>query len=196
MAVVLSPLKIPPSHNGTIPVTIKGHNLQVPMGYSISNQHLNRKLDPNIHGRDSIYNIKDKCTLHILVANYTHKYVMFNKGKCIGHIEPCIDHMPQTAINSLTKQRMLDEHIQPDSFTPPLYTLPDNVRKSLHQLLETSKSQFAQDETSIGTTHHTKMQTDMGNSEPVLQKPYPIAMKHYCKGAECWVCMGVLVGVI
>ena len=65
--------------------------------------------------------------------------------------------MPQTAINSLTTQRMLDEYIQPDSFTPPLHTLPDDVRKSLNQLLETFKSQFAQDETSIGTTHLTKM---------------------------------------
>ena len=46
-------------------------------------------------------------------------------------------------------------------------------------LLETFKSQFAQDETGIWTTHLTKMQIDMGDSEPVLQKPYPIAMKHY-----------------
>ena len=52
------------------------------------------------------------------------------------------------------------------------------MRKSLRQLLETFKSQFAQDETSIGTTHLTKIH-DMGDSEPVLQKPYPITMKHY-----------------
>ena len=48
-----------------------------------------------------------------------------------------------------------------------------------NQLLVTFKSQFAQDETSIGTTHLTKMQIDMGDSEPVLQMPYPIIMKHY-----------------
>ena len=51
--------------------------------------------------------------------------------------------------------------------------------KSLNQLLETFKLQFAQDETSIGTTHLTKIQIDTGDSEPVLQRPYPIAMKHY-----------------
>ena len=74
---------------------------------------------------------------------------------------------------------MIDEHIQPDSFTTPLQTLPDYVRKSLNQLMETFKSQFAQDETIIGTTDLTKMQIDMGDSEPVSQKPYHIAMKHY-----------------
>ena len=38
----------------------------------------------------------------------------------IGHIDPSTDHISQTAINSLTTQRMLDKHVQPDSFTPPL----------------------------------------------------------------------------
>ena len=65
--------------------------------------------------------------------------------------------MPQTFINSLITQKMLEEHIQPYTLTPPLHTLPGDVRKSLNQLLETFKSQFAQDETSIGTTHLTKM---------------------------------------
>ena len=74
---------------------------------------------------------------------------------------------------------MLDEHIEPDTFTPPLHTLPDDARKSLNQLLETFKSPFAQDKTSIGTSHLIKMQIDMGNSEPVSQRPYPISMKHY-----------------
>ena len=47
---------------------------------------------------------------------------MFNKGQFIGHIKPSIDHMPQTSINSLTTQKMIDEHVQPDTFTPPLHT--------------------------------------------------------------------------
>ena len=40
--------------------------------------------------------------------------------KCIGHIEPSIDHMLQTAINSHTTQKMIDKHVQSDTFTPPL----------------------------------------------------------------------------
>ena len=39
--------------------------------------------------------------------------------------------------------------------------------------------QFAQDETSIGTTPLTEMMIDTGTSEPVSQKPYQITMKHY-----------------
>ena len=61
----------------------------------------------------------------------------------------------------------------------PYIHLLEDVRKSLNQLLGTLKLQFAQHETSTGTTHLTKMQIDMGDSEPVLQKPYPITMMHY-----------------
>ena len=87
--------------------------------------------------------------------------------------------MPQTSVNSLTTQKMIDKHVQPDTFTPPLHTLLGNVKKSLNQLLETFKSQFVQVKTSIGTTHLTKMQIDTGDSEPVLQRPYPTTIKHY-----------------
>ena len=116
-------------HNVVIPITINGHNLKGPVGYFTRNQHVNRRLDPNIHVIDGICNIKDISTLHILNANYTNKHVTFNKGQCIGHIEPSTYHMPQTSINSLTTQKMIDEHIQPDTFTSPLHTLLGDVRK-------------------------------------------------------------------
>ena len=48
------------------------------------------------------------------------------------HIEPSIDHVPQISIISLTTQKMIDEHIQPDTFTPLLHTLPGDVGKSLN----------------------------------------------------------------
>ena len=86
---------------------------------------------------NGIYNIKGRSTLHVLVANYTNRHATCIKGQCIGHIEPSIYHMPQTSVNSLTTQKMIDEHIQPDTFTPTLHTLPGDVRKSLNQLLET-----------------------------------------------------------
>ena len=53
------------------------------------------------------------------------------------------------------------------------------MRKSLNHLLETFNLQAAQDETSIGKLISQKMQVDTGDSDPVLQRPYPIAMKHY-----------------
>ena len=46
-------------------------------------------------------------------------------------------------------------------------------------LLEEYDLQFAQDETSIGTTPLTSMSIDTGTADPVSQKPYTIAMKHY-----------------
>ena len=46
-------------------------------------------------------------------------------------------------------------------------------------LLQEYESQFAKDETSIGTTPLTSMTIDTGTANPVSQKPYPIAMKHY-----------------
>ena len=174
IAVVKSPLKIPPRHNSIIPITIKRHILKASVGYFISNKCVNRKLDPSIHAIDGIYDIKDRLTLHIHVANYTNKHVTFNKGQCIGHIEPSLDHIPQTSINSLTTQKMIDAHVQPDTFTPPLHSLLGDVRKSLNQLLETFNLQCAQDETSIGTTHLTNMQIDTGDPDPVSQRPYPI----------------------
>ena len=46
-------------------------------------------------------------------------------------------------------------------------------------ILQEYESQFAKDETSIGTTPLTSMTIDMGTADSVSQKPYPIAMKHY-----------------
>ena len=71
-------------------------------------------------------------TLHILEANFTNKHVTFIKGQCIGHIKPSIGHVQETSINSLTTQKMIDEHNHPNSFTPPLHTLLGDVRKSLN----------------------------------------------------------------
>ena len=93
-------------------------------------------------------------------------------------MEPSNDHMPQPPVNSIITQKMIDEHVQPDVFTPVLYILLHSIRTSLNQLLETFKLQFVQDETSIDTTHRTKMQIDTGNSGPVSQRPYPIAMRY------------------
>ena len=97
----------------------------------------------------------------------------------IGHLEPPINELTQTPINSATTQRMLPETVKPDSFTPPKYQLDSTIRQQLDNLLGTFKDQFAKDEMTIGTTPLTQMSIDTGDSDPVSQKPYPIAMKHY-----------------
>ena len=53
------------------------------------------------------------------------------------------------------------------------------MQDNLKLLLQEYESQFAKDETTIGTTSLMSMTIDTGTTNPVSQKPYPIAMKHY-----------------
>ena len=82
-------------------------------------------------------------------------------------------------MHSITTVRMTAEKVELDTFKPPCHMLKLHTETKLMQLLKEYDSQFAQDETSIGTTPLTEMTIDTGTSEPVSQKPYLIAMKHY-----------------
>ena len=73
----------------------------------------------------------------------------------------------------------MSETVTPDAFNPPCHDLSTAVQNDLDLLLQEYESQFTIDETSIGTTPLTSMTIDTGTSEPVSQKPYPIAMKQY-----------------
>ena len=53
------------------------------------------------------------------------------------------------------------------------------MESKLDALLKEYASQFVKDETSIGITPVTEMTIDTSTSDPVSQKPYPIAMKYY-----------------
>ena len=83
----------------------------------------------------------------------------------------------QIPINSATTQH--PETVKLDSFTPPKYQLDSTIQQQLDNLLGTFKDQFTKDEMTIGTTPLTQMSIDTGDSDPVSQKPYPVAMKHY-----------------
>ena len=76
---------------------------------------------------------------------------------------------------------MMAEQVEQDTFHPPHHRLKSSIESKLDALLKDYTSQFAKDETSIGTTPLTEMTIDMGISEPepVSQKPYPITMKNY-----------------
>ena len=71
------------------------------------------------------------------------------------------------------------EQVKLDIFDPPDHKLKTNIQTKLDVLLKEYKTKFAKDETSIGTTPLTKMTIYTGDSDPVSQKPYPIAMKNY-----------------
>ena len=97
----------------------------------------------------------------------------------IGHLEPPTDDLTQIPINSATTQRMLPKTVKPDSFTPQKYQLEPTIQQQLDFLLKTFMDQFTKDETTIDTMPLTQMSIDTGDSDPVSQKPYPMAMKHY-----------------
>ena len=74
---------------------------------------------------------------------------------------------------------MMAEQVKLDIFMPPCYKLKQHIEAKLAALLKEYNSQFAQDETSIGTTPLTEMTINTGTFEAVSQKPYIIMMKHY-----------------
>ena len=165
----------PPKHNGAISVSIKGHDNKTPTACFIGSQYT----DPEVKLIDGVHDISHNVTLQVLVINNSNQHVNFPKGMKIGHLEPPIDELTQRPINSATTQWMLPKTVKLDSFTLPKYQLDATIQQQLDNLLRTFKDQFAKDEMTIGTTLLTQMSIDTGDSDPVLQKPYPIAMKHY-----------------
>ena len=133
---------------------------------------------------------KEKTSVNVLVSNYTNKHIMFNKGEYIGCLEPAIEdntnsdlssHDQQVTLptNSVTTQKMMSKEVKLDTFHPPQHKLKPSIESKLDALLKDYTFQFAKDETSIGTIPLTDMTTDMGTSDLVSQKPYPITMKNY-----------------
>ena len=166
-----STLKIPPRHNGVVPIKISGPLITTHTAYFITDDSTPKERDPNINIIDGIHKIKDRTLVNILVSNYTQKHLNFHKGEYIGHHEPAVldstDQRDTHQANSVTLKKMMSEN----NYTP--------IQDSLKLLLQEYESQFAKDETTIGTTLLTSMTIDTGTTDPVSQKPYPIAMKHY-----------------
>ena len=168
-------IRIPPKHNGVISVSIKGHDIKTPTACFIGSQYT----DTEVRLIDGVHDILRNATLQVLVINNSNQHVNFPKGMKIGHLEPPIDDLAQIPINSVTTQQMLPETVKLDSFTPPKYQLVSTTQQQLDYLLRAFKDQFVKDKTTIGTTPLTQMSIDIGDSDPVSQKPYPIAIKHY-----------------
>ena len=155
------------------------------MAYFITDNNTSKEKDPNINIISGIHKIKGKTSVNILVSNYTNKHLTFHKGEYIGHLEPAV--MDKTTIeqretpqaNSVTLRKIMAETVTPDTFNPPHHELSKTIKHELDTLLQEYESQFTKDETSIGTTSVTSMTIDIGASDPIFQKPYPITMKHY-----------------
>ena len=182
---VKSTLKIPAQHNGVIPIKISGPIIKTHMAYFLTDDSTPKGKDPNINIISGIHKIKSKTSVNILVSNYNNKHLTFHKREYIGHLEPAvmddntIDQHEAHQTNSVILKKMMSETVTPDTFNPPHHELSTAVHNDLDLLLWGYESQFTKDETSIGTTPLTSMTMDTGTSEPVSQKPYPIAMKYY-----------------
>ena len=185
MGIVKLTIKIPPRHNGVVPIRITGQTMVEHIAYFITDEDSTKGREPNINIINSIHNIKGKTSVNILVSNYTNKHIKFNKGKYIGCLEPTItdnmtsDQPDAHSTNSVTLQKMMAEQVQPDTFNQPCHKLRPSIKSKLNTLLKEYALQFAKDETSIGTTPLLDMTIDTGTSDPVSQKPYLIAMENY-----------------
>ena len=153
------------------------------MAYFLTDDSTPKGRDPNINIIDGIHKIKDRTSVNILVSNYTNKHLTFHKGEYIGHLEPAVldstDKKDIHHANSVTLKKMMSETITPDTFNPPQHELSPTVQDNLKLLLQEYESQFAKDETIIGTTPLVSMTIDTSTADPVSQKSYPIGMKHY-----------------
>ena len=87
---VKSMLKIPPRHNGVIPIKISGPVIKTHMVFFLTDDSTPKGRNPNINIICGIYKIKGKTSVNILVSNYTNKHLIFHKGEYMGHLESAV----------------------------------------------------------------------------------------------------------
>ena len=118
---VKSTLRIPPQHNGVVPIKISGPIIKTHVAYFLTDDSTPKGKDPNINIINGIHKIKGKTSINVLVSNYTNKHLMFHKGEYIGHLEPVvmdnntIDQQETHQTNSVTlkKMRLKQSHLTP-----------------------------------------------------------------------------------
>ena len=76
---VKSTLKIPPRHNGVVPIKISGLLITTHMAYFLTDDSTPKGKDPNINIIDGIHKIKGRTFVNMLVSNYTNKHLTFHK---------------------------------------------------------------------------------------------------------------------
>ena len=120
---VKSTLKIPPRHNGVVPMKISGPLITTHTAHFITDDSTPKGRDPNINIIDGIHKIKDRTMVNILISNYTNKHLTFHKGEYIGHLEPVVldstDQKDAHHTNSVTLKKIMSEIVTPDTFDPP-----------------------------------------------------------------------------
>ena len=145
---VKSSLKMPPQHNGVVPIKITGPVTKEHMAYFITDENSTKGRDPNINIINGIHKIKGKTSVNILVSNYTNKHITFNKREYTGCLEPTImddmtiDDSESHSTHSITLQKMMAEQAQPDIFDPPHHKLKPGIQSQLDTLLKEYEHNF------------------------------------------------------
>ena len=151
---LLEPLSQPSRYH--LDTMVSGPLITTHTAHFVMDDSMPKGRDPNINIIDGIYKIKDRSTINILISNYTNKHLTFHKGEYIGHLElivlDSIDQGDTHQANNITLKKMMSETVISDTFDPPQHELSAPIQDRLKLLLEEHESQFAKDETSIGTT--------------------------------------------
>ena len=148
IATVKLSLKIPPRHNGVVPIKITGQVIKEHMAYFITDDNSTNGRHPNINIMNGIHRIKGGTSVNILVSNYINKHITFNKGEYIGCLAPnitddmAIDDSETHSTHSITLQKMMAEQVQPDIFDPPHHKLKPGIQSKLDTLLKGMKDKL------------------------------------------------------
>ena len=145
---VKSTLKIPPRHNGVVPIKISRPSITTDTAHFIADDSIHKGKDPNISIIEGIHKIKNRLTVNVIVSNYTNRHLTFHKGEYVGHLEPLelqpVDEGKQHQTNSITLKKMMSETVTSNNFNPPCHDISTLVQNSLTSILEEYDSQFAE----------------------------------------------------
>ena len=132
-------LKIPPRHNGVVPIKISGPLITTYTEHFVMDDSTPKGRDPNINIIDGIHKIKDRSTMNVLISNYTNKQLTFHEGEYIGCLEPIeldsTDQGETDQANSITLKKMMSETVMSDTFDLPQHKLSTPIQDSLKSLL-------------------------------------------------------------
>ena len=76
--------------------------------------------------------------MNVLISNYTNEHITFNKWEYVGHLELPTEDMQQIpgdteslTAQSITKERMIAEKVEPDTFKAPHHKLRKDIEMKL-----------------------------------------------------------------
>ena len=135
-----STLKIPPRHNGVVPIKISGPLITTHAAHFVTDDSTPKGRNPHINIINGIHKIKDRSVVNILISNYTNKHLTFHKGEYIGHLEQIVldstDQGETNQANSITLKKMMSKKMT-GMIDPPLDV--SHTRHSYHDYKDRSR---------------------------------------------------------